>query len=157
MSGTTLLKYTETLMPTEKEEAVAKQTSRILAQYLPTENNAVIQLFMEGQSKEAVVLLPVSVYRLLLNILTEMSEGNAVALIPIHAELSTQEAADLLNVSRPYFVKLLEEGAIPYRKIGTRRRVLFEDLMHYKETIDAKRLDTLNKLSEQSQLLNLGY
>ncbi|WP_050978415.1 helix-turn-helix domain-containing protein [Beggiatoa alba] len=77
--------------------------------------------------------------------------------MPIHAELTTQEAAELLNVSRPYLVSLLEKGEIPFHKIGSHRRVLAKDIIEYKKNLQAKRLETLNELTALSQTLGMGY
>jgi excisionase family DNA binding protein len=104
-----------------------------------------------------VLTLPVAAARLLEHLLTEMAHGNAVTLIPVHAELTTQEAADYLNVSRPYLIRLLEENAIRFHKVGTHRRVRFQDLKAYKERIDAKREKTMNELVAEAQELGLGY
>ena len=80
-----------------------------------------------------------------------------MTLIPVHAELTTQQAADILNVSRPFLIEQLEKGVIPYRKVGTHRRVMFEDLMEYKQTMDHNRLKALEELSVIDQELGLGY
>jgi excisionase family DNA binding protein len=110
----------------------------------------------EGK-RQAQVEIPAQALPLLVDILTQMGEGNAVTLVPIHHELSTQEAADLLNVSRPYFVNLLEEGKIPFRKVGTKRRILAKDVLAYKMKIDEARLKTLSELTDESQKLAMGY
>ncbi len=94
---------------------------------------------------------------LLLAMLTEMSKGNAITVMPIHAELSSQETAELLNVSRPHLVNLLEQGKIPFRKVGTHRRVLANDVFDYKQRIDEARFKALDDLAAQAQELGMGY
>ena len=89
--------------------------------------------------------------------LTEIGQGNAVSIIPIHAELTTQEAADVLNVSRPFLVQLLEKGEMPFHKTGTHRRVRYQDVILYKARIDARRREVLDALAAQAQELGTGY
>jgi len=149
-------KAIETIMPTDKEVSLAEQSSRVLASYIQSTRAPSIQLLKKGKAPEQVTL-PASAMRLLVDILAQMAEGNAVSLLPIHAELTTQEAADLLNVSRPYLVALLEENKIPHRKVGTKRRVLAKDILEYKTKIDKARHKVLKELSEQAQELDMGY
>ena len=101
--------------------------------------------------------IPDSALALLSSILTEMAKGNAVTLVPVEAELTTQQAADILHVSRPYLIDLLEKGEIPHRLVGTHRRVAFKDLMEYKAMKRKKRLAVLEELSALDQELKLGY
>ena len=86
-----------------------------------------------------------------------MSRGNAISLIPYHQEISTQEAANLLNVSRPFLVGLLEQNKIPFRKVGAHRRLLLQDLLDYKELIEQSRSQTLDELARLSQDEGMGY
>jgi len=84
-----------------------------------------------------------------------MAEGNAVTMIPIHAELTTQQTADLLNVSRPYLINLLEKGEIAYRTVGRHRRVLAKDILTYKKNTETARRKTLDDLAALQQELGL--
>ena len=146
----------ETVAPTEADTQLARESSRKLAAH-KLGKRASVRIQVLDDPKAETVALPASALRLLQHILTEMAQGNAVTLIPIHAELTTQQAADLLNVSRPFLVGLLESGQIPHRKVGTHRRVLFRDLMAYKQKNDAERLKALAELTAQAQELNMGY
>ena len=142
--------------PNENEAILAQETSRRLAILLGERTEVKVQIVAED-SVDEVLTVPGSAMRLLVQILAEMAQGNGVTLLPIHAELSTQQAADLLNVSRPYFVQLLDNDALPYRKVGTHRRVLYEDVIRYKNEIKAKRRKVLAELAAQAQELDMGY
>ena len=149
-------KAIETIIPSKKDTFLAEQSGRILATQIKSTQNPSIQILIEGQTQESVTL-PATALRLLVDILAQMAEGNAISLIPVSTELTTQEAADLLNVSRPYMVSLVESGEIPHRKVGSHRRILAKDIMIYKTKIDEARLKALSELSEQAQKLKMGY
>jgi len=147
---TTLTMY-EPVTPTAAETELAKESSRQLTRFL--QQNLRVQI----SGTDETVVLPASAVRLLIDILSSMAEGNAVTLMPIHAELTTQQAADLLGVSRPFLVKQLEEDVLPYRKVGTHRRVLFEDLMDYRRSMMKGRSKAMEELTAQGQELDMGY
>lgn len=95
--------------------------------------------------------IPSSVYEVLVRVVREMDRGNGITIIPVHAELTTQQAAELLNVSRPYLVKLLKEEQIPYHQVGRHRRVRVQDLLDYKKRRDSERRRLLKKMVEEGQ------
>jgi excisionase family DNA binding protein len=101
--------------------------------------------------------VPAEMVPLIVDILEQLLEGNAVTVAPIHTELTTQQAADLLNVSRPYLVKLLDEKVIPSKKVGTHRRVRLDDLMRFRDKDDAERRRAADELARQLDELGLGY
>ncbi|MBW4613448.1 MAG: helix-turn-helix domain-containing protein [Desmonostoc vinosum HA7617-LM4] len=97
------------------------------------------------------VTIPESVYQMLLQVVHAMASGKAISIFPHNCELTTQQAAELLNVSRPYLIKLLEQGDIPHIKVGSHRRVRFDDLMKYKAHRDAERSQLLQELIEMTE------
>ena len=138
--------------PSTQEKGIAKQSfQRIKGINKISKKPAILNL--EGLQIE----LPQSAVKLVFAILSEMAEGNSLTLIPSHAYLTTQEAADMLNVSRPYFVKLLEEGKIPFDKVGTRRRVLANDVMVFKRKSLKESEKAIQELVDEAQLLDMGY
>lgn len=146
--STPLPEFFETVAPSEADSRLARESSRLLA---ARELSGQAEARIRFEDQEEPVVLPASVLRLLARVLTEMSRGNAVALVPTSAELSTQRAADLLCVSRPYVVKLLDEGAIPFRAVGRYRKVRFDDLMAYKRKDDEARERVLDLLAADTQ------
>ena len=107
--------------------------------------------------REEPIELPAGAVTLLLEILEAMAAGRGITLIPENAELSTVQAADVLNVSRPFLIKLLDEGVIPHRLVGKHRRVRMDDVIAYKDRIDRDREAVLEKLVEEAQREGMGY
>ncbi|MBK8636961.1 MAG: helix-turn-helix domain-containing protein [Chromatiaceae bacterium] len=140
-------------LPTEEEVGLAAGSSRLLAACLGAGQQARLRLIDGGTD----VTVPVSAIHMLVDILNQMAQGNAVSLVPVHAELTTQQAADLLNVSRPYLVKQLEAGEVPFHKLGRHRRVRFTDLMAYKERVDRTGREAADTLTAEAQELGQGY
>ncbi|MBD2410852.1 DNA-binding protein [Nostoc calcicola FACHB-389] len=97
------------------------------------------------------IIIPDSIYQVLLQVVQAMASGKAISIIPQEQELTTQQAAEFLNVSRPYLIKLLEQGEIPHIKVGSHRRVRFDDLMKYKQQRDTERSKFLDQLIAESQ------
>ena len=152
----TLIHQSDPILPNERDSQLAAQSGRKLASLAMRKDT--IDLVIEvSKGTQEHVSVPTVAFRLLLNILSEMGQGNTVTLIPIHAELTTQQAADVLNVSRPFLVQMLNKNEIPYRKVGTHRRILFRDLMAYKHKTDKARLKTLEELTGEAQKLDMGY
>lgn len=143
----------DTLSPDDVDQKQVITSSQQLASVLAGRKRKSYRLTIDGE----VCDIPEAALRMLKDLLVQLSLGNAVTLIPIHAQLTTQEAADLLCVSRPYLVKLLEAGEIPHHTVGTHRRVLLKDLMAYKRRSEQERLKALEELTAEAQELGLGY
>jgi excisionase family DNA binding protein len=133
----------ESVIAQKQEAHSIKQLERLLEQP---------QAQLVAANGEAI-RIPEPIYQVLRQVVHAMALGQAISIVPDEQEMTTQEAADLLNVSRPYLIKLLKQGEIPYTKVGTHRRVRFQDVMEYKQQRDTKRsqlLDELIQLSEEA-------
>ena len=108
-----------------------------------------------GPGNEPAIELPPSVYAVLMNVLDSMRQGGVISLVPVTQDLTTQEAAELLGVSRPYFVKLLEAGGIAFHSTGTHRRVYLKDLLSYKEQRDRGRRTALDQMASEADAAGL--
>ena len=142
-----------TVVPSQEDIALAKLNRSKLAEIEGRESNSLCVLTDGDTSFE----IPQSVFLVLVDILHAMAEGKGIQVVPVDAELTTQEAADLLNVSRPYLVKLLDENKIPYRTVGRYRRVRYEDLLKYQHGVERKRNAALDDMVAQAQALGMGY
>lgn len=143
----------ETFVPSDNDTEKAKAFSRILAREIAPESRVTIQ----RESSDDAIEIPRTVFKVLMKVLAVMSEGKAFTLMPLDEELTTQQAADILNVSRPYLNKVLDLGEIPHRKVGRNRRIKFSDLLEYKKLQEHQSKTALQELADEAQELDLGY
>lgn len=141
--------------PSRADVELARASGQRLAPLARSGRPLTMRVRDAGQ--EETIELPAGAVKLLVEILEDMAAGRAVTIVPQNAELTTQQAADFLNVSRPFLIQLLEEKKIPFRMVGTHRRVRFEDVLRYKERIDAERRKVLDELAAEAQELGMGY
>ena len=143
--------------PSRLEQQMASNSldniARAFAKKGPVHDGVTIRI----QESSTDITIPRKALELLQFILSSMAQGKAVSLIPSDSEVTTQQAADMLNVSRPHLVKLLEQGALPFKKVGSHRRILLEDLLAYEAKQARQREHQLQLLADQVQELNLGY
>jgi excisionase family DNA binding protein len=143
-------------VPASKDDAaLARAAAQRLARL--ARPGAPLTLRIGDVRREETIELPAGAVRLLMEILGGLSSGQAVTVVSQSAELTTQQAADCLNVSRPFLIQLLDEKQIPYRWVGTHRRVHVEDVLRYKQRIDSERRKALDELAAEAQALDLGY
>ena len=144
----------EPTMPTAAEALLAREVSRALEQRNAAEQTLSL-LVSATENKTTTIELPKSAASLLIEILKQMAEGNAVSLLPVEPEITTQQAADLLCVSRPYLVGMIEKGELPARMVGNQRRLPLKDVLAYRLQNQAKRKQALDELSAYDQELGL--
>jgi excisionase family DNA binding protein len=145
-------------VPSRKTSQEAQEALRVLGGLGGKRGAAQrVEIRAEGSNADLGVAVPKEAFELFLEVLGQMANGNAVTIMPVHAEVTTQQAADLLNVSRPHVVALLEEDKIPHRMVGTHRRIRVADLLEYKKKDDTERTAALEELASEAQKHRLGY
>jgi len=143
------------LPPSAQDAAMAFVSGQVLSPFVKQKRPLTLRLREKGQ--ERPFELPTGAVAMLMEILEAMAAGRGVTLIPENAELTTVQAADVLNVSRPFLIKLLDENALPHRKVGKHRRIRMEDVMAYKARIDRERESVLDELAREAQESGMGY
>ena len=141
--------------PNAHDASLARVSGQHLSRVAHRQKPLTLKVVEAGQ--EQPIELPAGAVALLMDVLEAMAAGRGLTLIPENAELTTVEAASLLNVSRPYLIKLLEDKVIPHRLVGKHRRILMDDVMAYKQRIDAERENTLARLTLEAQENEMGY
>lgn len=151
MSTTTLPEHVVSPDPAEREEiaALQEQLVRIAGLRRP------LARLVGADGRE--VAIPASAFAALQAVVHDMAQGLTVTLIPHDKELTTKEAADILNVSRPFLIRLLDRGEIPYHRVGTHRRLRVEDVLTYREQRAEKRREKLRELTRLSEEAEGGY
>lgn len=142
------------VFPHGNDADVARQAIRGLrrVQEVHGDNQEPVKIRLD---QDEVIEVPRAAVDLMIRVLGKMAAGQGVTVVPMHAELTTQQAADLLNVSRPYLIKLLDAGDIEHRKVGTHRRVMAESLYAFKRREALVRRDAADELTQLSQDLGL--
>jgi excisionase family DNA binding protein len=147
---------TRPLLPDSADSKAALETLRALsARGGPSGEETVSLQFQNRAGVSRNAPLPRLAFKLLLEILKHTASGNAVSIVPLRKEVTTHRAAEILNVSRPFVIGLLEKGEIPFRKVGTHRRIPFAALLEYKRKTAAVRDEALDFLAAQAQELKL--
>jgi len=140
----------------EHDAALAQAAQRCLMAALDHSRASKIRLVTDGKNMPSVELPPKAL-RMVADVLGMMAQRQPVVLLPQKLELSTQDAAAFLNVSRPFVVKQIDEGRLPCRKVGRHRRILFDDLMAYQQALHEETEAALQALADQAQVLGLDH
>jgi excisionase family DNA binding protein len=141
--------------PSAQDAAMARMSGQVLSPHVQQKGSLVLTVREAGQDKP--LELPAGAVALLMEVLQAIAAGRGVTVIPENAELTSVQAAEVLNVSRPFLIKLLDDNVLPHRKVGKHRRIRMEDVMAYKSKIDRDREAVLDQLAREAQEVAMGY
>ncbi len=138
MSKTLTLERPQFELPTHRTSEEANRLIQVLSQLVARDHDGTAEVHLSLDDRRSCAEIPRQVLTLLLEVLGQLANGNGVTIVPVHAELTTRQAADLLNVSRPHLIQLLESGELEYKTVGAYRRIPADALLRYKRTRDAR-------------------
>ncbi|MGH3439916.1 MAG: helix-turn-helix domain-containing protein [Sciscionella sp.] len=145
------------IQPDQADITAANEALPAVREYLATHPDSPrLQMIVDDEHGTETLTVPRAAVELLAPILAHMAAGHGIAIVPSHAELTTQQAADMLNVSRPFLIGLLESGEIEYRKVGKHRRVQAASLLDYMRADDQRRREAADELSALTQQMGLA-
>lgn len=143
--------------PSRRDQKLAKETSGKINDIAQKHKGGSGSVLIQFYGESTPIEIPLSAFQSLSEILDHIAKGEAVSIFHSDAEFTTQQAAEILNVSRPFVVKLLEQGAMPFIRVGKHRRVKRSDLEDYKKKLVKSRRKHLGELTKQAQELDMGY
>lgn len=150
------IKLDDVVEPTAEEIDAAREAARQLVRVNKSKPVRFTVDRAEGEdAAPQPICVPANIFRIFVNMLVEMGNGNAVAVVPVTADLTTQQAADLLNVSRPHLIKLLQQEKLPFKMVGTHRKLRAQDVLSYKDKIDFERRAALSRMVQLDEELGL--
>ena len=147
-------------LPDERTSKQAEEAAKVLVEFVGDDTSSSILLRLvrpNGEGSSTTIEMPILSIRLIVNVLTELAKGNAVIVDPVQAEVTTQQAADILNVRRSYLLNLLNENEIQYKQVGNRRRISLKDLLDYQRRDDIYRRAMAKELTQEAQRIGLEY
>ena len=147
----------EDFIPSKEDAVLAGKALESLSKLVEEKRRMPKIIPFASLSKFKNLSMPLGIFELILELLNQTAQGRSVTIIPSNKEFTTQEAADLLNVSRPFVIRLLEEGKIPFHRVGAHRRIKAQDLMTYRRSSEKEQMEAFQELAKISQKLGLGY
>jgi excisionase family DNA binding protein len=150
--------FRDTVSPSCLDIELAIAASEIISKFMASNPASPLSLrVVTSEGDQAETLVPLPAFKFLADAIVEIAKGNPVAILPMQTEITIQQAAELLGVSRSFIMEQLDEGNLPYRTSGTKRIIMLPDLAEYKRSMDRRRVESLDELAAEARKINLGY
>ncbi len=151
--GGTSMEGPEFELPTRETSEDANQLIQVLSQLVGRDDDQAAEIHLSLEDQRSSAEIPRQALTLFLEVLGQLANGNAVTIVPVHAELTTRQAADLLNVSRSHLIQLLESNELKHKLVGTYRRIRADEVIRYKRARDGRTRQAVADLTALGQEL----